>query len=128
MPEAATKSAKTVYLLYLAAIPVSLLGSFVEGAGFAGFVMGLVGLIMAYANKSSGPAWLDTHFTFQIRTFWIGLLFGIVTAVAYGSLGFTAYFWASAAFDLWWIIRCIKGLMHLGSIARIPNPKSWLFG
>jgi uncharacterized membrane protein len=32
----------------------------------------IVGLILAYVSRESAPPWLKTHYTLQIRTFWIG--------------------------------------------------------
>ena len=54
-------AAKIVYILYL----VSLLFG----------ITGIIGVVMAYINKDDAPEWLQTHYQFQIRTFWIGALF-----------------------------------------------------
>lgn len=56
-----------VYVLYLA--------SFVLG------LTGLIGLVFAYLNRGKAGAWADTHYTYQIRTFWIGLLYSIICTV-----------------------------------------------
>ena len=53
-----------IYILYLA--------SFLAG------LTGIVGVVLAYVNRGSGPAWLDTHYTYQIRTFWIGLVYTVI--------------------------------------------------
>jgi uncharacterized membrane protein len=37
----------------------------------------IVGLVLAYVSRESAPDWLRSHYTFQIRTFWIGLLYFI---------------------------------------------------
>jgi uncharacterized membrane protein len=34
----------------------------------------IVGLVMAYVSRDTAPDWLETHYTYQIRTFWIGRL------------------------------------------------------
>ncbi|HEY6104626.1 MAG TPA: hypothetical protein VIV59_01495, partial [Anaeromyxobacteraceae bacterium] len=52
--------AKVVYVLYLV--------SLVTG------VTALVGVVMAYVYQGDAPDWLKTHYRFQIRTFWLGLL------------------------------------------------------
>ena len=44
--------------------------------GFATFhTATIVGLVLAYVNRDGAPEWLRSHYTFQIRTFWIGLLY-----------------------------------------------------
>ncbi|MGH6993814.1 MAG: hypothetical protein ACRED8_14190, partial [Caulobacteraceae bacterium] len=45
-----------IYILYL--IP------------FAWPVAHIVGLVLAYVNRPTTPAWLNSHYTYQIRTFW----------------------------------------------------------
>ncbi|MXZ09042.1 MAG: hypothetical protein F4Y79_06295, partial [Gemmatimonadetes bacterium] len=49
-------TAKIVYILYLAELVVG--------------ITGLIGVIMAYVNRSDAPEWLASHYRFQIRTFW----------------------------------------------------------
>src|SRR5690554_7491444 len=53
-----------VYALYLA--------SFVVG------FTSVIGVVIAYVYRGKGPAWLDEHYRYQIRTFWIGLLYASV--------------------------------------------------
>jgi len=37
-------------------------------------VTGIIAVIMAYVNKDDSTHWLQTHYRFQIRTFWIGAI------------------------------------------------------
>jgi uncharacterized membrane protein len=77
---------------------------------FAGFFLGvsaLAGVIMAYVQRSdSDDAVLASHYRYQIRTFWFGLLYfviGVLTTfllVGY----FVLLFWL-----VWTLIRVIKG-------------------
>lgn len=85
---------------------------------------GLVAVIMAYVNKGESN-FLQSHYQFQIRTFWIGLLYGVIavllTAIVIG--------WVLLLlFVIWLIVRCAIGLKHLGKQQEIPNPTSWGFG
>lgn len=87
-------------------------------------VTGLIGVVMAYVNNDDNEHWLQTHYRFQIRTFWIGILYifiGVVTSqfvIGYLILLF-AFFWL--------IIRCAKGLKQLQNQQPVKNPGSWLF-
>lgn len=56
--------AKIVYILYLVGVVFG--------------ITGLIGVVMAYIYKSDAPEWLSSHYQFQIRTFWIGLLYLVV--------------------------------------------------
>lgn len=85
----------------------------------------LVGVIMAYVNKGDAPEVLQSHYQFQIRTFWIGLLYGFIGVV----LTVILIGWLVLFFTLiWWIVRNVKGMQLLGKQAAIANPTSWMFG
>lgn len=109
-PAQSDTSAKIIYVLYLLSLVVG--------------VTSLVGVIMAYVNAGDAPEPLKSHYRFQIRTFWIGLLYGVVgvllTFVAVGVLVlvFTA---------VWLIVRCVKGLKALDRREPYPNPTTWLW-
>lgn len=86
--------------------------------------LGIIGVIIAYMNKDDAPAWLQTHYRFQIRTFWISLLMmlagGLLWMVGIGAL--ILLFWV-----FWLIMRCVKGIKYLDQHQPHPNPTTWLF-
>lgn len=102
--------AKIVYVLYL--------------VGLVFGITGIIGVVISYVSKNEAPDWLKTHFDFQIRTFWIGLLFMIVGGIlAIFVIGYLVFlFWL-----VWLIIRCVKGLQALDKQQAIVDPKSWMF-
>lgn len=91
-----TNTAKLVYVFYLAGIIIP----------FAA----VIGLIIAYVNKSDAPDWLQTHYQFQITTFWIGFIYlivgGLLSMILIGYL--ILLFWL-----VWIIVRCVKGIKLL---------------
>ena len=101
----------TVYILYL--------------VGFLTGITVLVGLIIAYLQRDSTDRVSQSHFQFQITTFWIGLLCFFAGLL-------TLHFAVGALILLWWvvwtIIRCVKGLLALNMGDPIRSPNSWLFG
>lgn len=103
-------TAKIIYILYLVGIVVG--------------ITGIVGVVMAYINKDEAPDWLKSHYQFQIRTFWIGLLYlvvgSILSAVIIGI--FILLFWL-----VWLIIRSVKGMTALDRGEAHPNPTGWMF-
>ena len=102
---------KIIYVLYLVGL-------------VTGGIAGVVGVVMAYVNRGDGPDWLQSHYEFQIRTFWIGLLFtivgGILLLIVIG--GFVYLFWI-----VWLIIRCVKAIKYLDNEEAHPNPRGWMF-
>jgi uncharacterized membrane protein len=102
--------AKLVYLLYVVSIFVGLTG--------------LVGVIIAYINKSESSPWLQTHYQFQIRTFWISILFTSIAIITmFILIGFVILF----ATLIWLIVRCVKGYQLLEKRLPHPDPTSWGF-
>jgi uncharacterized membrane protein len=100
---------QVIYVLYLA--------SFVIG------ITGIVGIVLAHLNRGKSDAWLESHYTWAIRTFWLGLLGALVSGllmfVLIGML-------LMPLVALWIIIRTIVGLQKLGRNEPIANPQSWL--
>ncbi len=89
------------------------------------WVTGLIGVIMAYVNRGDAPGWLWTHYDFQIRTFWIGLLYLAISAatslivIGYGLL---------LLYLIWLVVRCAKGMKHLARAEPHPDPRTWMLG
>jgi uncharacterized membrane protein len=100
---------QVIYVLYLAGLAIG--------------ISGLVGIVLAYVNRGKSEAWIETHYTYIIRTFWIGLLYGLVSCVLI--LAFIGMFLLFAV-AVWFIARCIIGLQAAGRGEPVRNPQSWL--
>ncbi len=105
------RTANLIYILYLLNL---ILG-----------VTSFIGVIMAYVNKGGAPEWVQSHYRFQIRTFWIGLLIGVTGAV---TAAFVVGILILAFLFIWWIARCITGMRYYSEGRAHPNPTSWMFG
>jgi uncharacterized membrane protein len=91
---------------------------------FTGFTS-LVGVIIAYVKIGDADPMLQTHYRFQIRTFWIGLLYLVVGFVLTMVLvGIAILFW----WFVWSLVRNIKGVIALSERKPIADPGSWMFG
>jgi uncharacterized membrane protein len=103
--------ALVVYVLYL--------------VGFLTGVSAVIGLIIAWIQIDRADPVSRTHFRFQIRTFWIGLLYLVVGVI-------TLHIAIGVVVLLWWVVwtalRCVKGLLALNAGEPIADPESWLFG
>ena len=87
-------------------------------------ITGIIAVIIAYVNKDDTDDWLQTHYRFQIRTFWIGTLYIMLGLFLYQVI--IGYIILLFAF-FWFIIRCAKGLKQLENNEAVKNVESWLF-
>lgn len=101
--------AKAVYLMLVIGIAVGLLG--------------IIAVVTATIYKKSAPEWLQTHFRFQVRTFWVGTVLMILGVISlYLLVGYFVLFLAA----LWIAVRCIRGLIFVSKGLPHPNPTGWL--
>lgn len=87
------------------------------------FLTSLVGLVLAYMKRPTAEKWLETHYTYLIRTFWISLLYlfiGCATAI------FIIGFVIIIATCIFWIARLLIGANYIYKNEPIPNPETWL--
>ncbi|MDE1467331.1 DUF4870 family protein [Aurantiacibacter sp. D1-12] len=119
------------------------------------FVLGfsvIVGVILAYIwrGEERTSEWEQTHYTYLIRTFWIGLLIFVVVFFGW----FVAMFGTMWAFEegpsngappagffllmfggmgvfllsaAWFAVRCVLSLVKAGEKRPMPRPETWLF-
>ena len=100
---------QVVYFLYIA-------GMFIG-------ISALIGIVIAYINRGKAGGWVETHYTWQIRTFWIGLLYSFVSVLLMiVAIGFVLIF----AVAIWVIVRCVLGLQAANRDEPVKNPESWL--
>lgn len=86
-----------IYILYGAAIFVGLTS--------------IVAIVMNYIKRDDvRGTWLESHFDWQIKTFWWTLVWGVIgTILAFVVIGFVILF----ALFVWYIYRIAKGLIYL---------------
>ena len=88
----------------------------------ASLLLGLtlfVGVIISYIKREEvRGTWLESHFRWQIRTFWFSLLW-----LAIGSITFVAIigYFILFADMLWLIYRVVKGWMNLSNGKTMYN-------
>ncbi|MGS0467578.1 DUF4870 family protein [Cobetia marina] len=109
-PSISNKMPQIIYILYLVGL--------VFGA------TGLIGVVLAYVYRKDSPKWMKSHYQFQIRTFWIGLLYILIGAIL--SMIFVG--WIVLIF--WWVwlaLRSVKGMQTFDQGRPHPNPTTWMF-
>jgi uncharacterized membrane protein len=77
---------------------------------FAG-VTGIVAIVLDYIKQDDARGtWLESHFTWRIRTFWWGLLWGVLGWLTFFIL--IGWFIWGVAF-VWFVYRIAKGWLNL---------------
>jgi len=107
------QSAKTlttiIYALYAASLLVG--------------ITAIVAIVMNYVKKDDvAGTFLESHFRWQIRTFWWSLLFSVIGVLTLRyQIG-----WAIVTLTLiWYIYRAIKGWVRLSSDRAVDDPTAW---
>lgn len=104
-----TNTVKVIYILYLVGILIP--------------VMSIIGVVVAYVFRGDANNTVQSHYTFQIRTFWISLLFQLIGWLTI----FIGIGWlVLALWVIWLIVRCVKGLRVVSKNLPYPNPQTWL--
>ncbi len=96
--EKANKTVTTlIYALYAASLVIG--------------ITGLVAIVMNYVKRGEvAGSWLESHFRWQIRTFWFSLLWAVVGAIT----AILVVGWFILIADLvWFIYRIVKGWLRL---------------
>ena len=117
-------------------LPAVVYGLYLLAFATAG-VSGLIGLIIAYAQRGGASPRAATHYTFQIRTFWLTIAWWLIGGAMVGlglplsliliglpllKLGLLILTLVGA----WWVLRCVLGAVYLARDEAYPRPRSWL--
>lgn len=105
--EALTAKCQIIYILFLIPNPITW----------------IVGVVLASQAKAFAPAALQTHFDYQIRTFWFGLI-GYIVGILLMFL-FIGIF-VLIAIAVWSVLRSVKGMSLLHERQPIPDPKTMM--
>jgi uncharacterized membrane protein len=93
--------------------PVTVVGSFVFG------IPSIIAVIMNYARQAEARGtYLESHFSWQIRTFWFAVLwglviFGVTLVLMLILIGFVTLPAGLALLGVWVIYRVIRGWLAL---------------
>lgn len=108
--EESPNQAKLIYALYL-------------GGLITGGVTTIIGVVMAYLARGDASDWLETHYTWLIRTFWLSFLYSLISAVLMMVL---IGFLLMLVVLVWFIVRCVKGFQAVDKGEPISNVESWV--
>ena len=97
------------------------IGAFGASTVIGAFVFGwpsIIAVIINYVKRGDARGtWLESHFRWQIRTFWFGLLWGVIGGIlTLVLIGFLVL----AADAIWIIYRIVKGWLNLSENRPVP--------
>jgi uncharacterized membrane protein len=106
-----------IYALHAASLITGIIGAAtVVGAFLTGWPS-IIAVILNYAKRSEARGtWLESHFRWQIRTFWFGLLWvalSVLFVVVTLGLGILIAWLPLGLVGLWFVYRVARGWLAL---------------
>jgi uncharacterized membrane protein len=96
----------------------------------AGFLLlpAIVGVLIAYNARRTAPAWLESHYLFLIRTFWIGAAgVAVSAALLFSGVLTLAGLLIGLLLVVWLEMRSALGFINVVKSRALRRPRSWLF-
>lgn len=115
-----------VYALHALGLAI---GAFGAASVLGSFLFGwpsIIAVILNYWHRADARGtWLESHFTWQIRTFWYALLWAVLVAVISAPLalvlvGFATWMLGLALLGIWAIYRIARGWLRLNAGQTMP--------
>jgi len=126
--ESLVTTAHVVYALHTLGLVI---GAFGTATVIGTFLFGwpsIIAVIINYVKRSEvRGTWLDSHFSWQIRTFWWALVWSIIVGIVGAVLavvlvGFAIWIIGFCLLGLWAIYRIARGWLRLKD--RLPMPQA----
>ncbi|HLW04115.1 MAG TPA: hypothetical protein VKY38_00880 [Azoarcus sp.] len=113
-----------VYGLHAFALVSALLGTATILGSFLGTLPSIAAVILNYYKRGSARGtWLESHFRWQIRTFWFAALwFFVGWLLIFTLIGFLVGFAVLMIAGLWVLYRVVRGWWVLGQGETMPVP------
>jgi uncharacterized membrane protein len=93
-----------------------------QAAGFFVGITWIAAIVIDYVKRDDAAGtWLESHYRWQIRTFWWGLLWGVLGGLT--ALVIVGFF-VLAADAIWIIYRIAKGWLYLSENRPLPAGKT----
>lgn len=110
---------QAIYGLHAFSLAAGILGAATVVGSFLGGWPSIIAVILNYVKRSDvRGTWLESHFRWQLRTFWFGLLWGALCAlfvVGTLGLGILIVWLPLGILSIWFIYRIVKGWMRLSN-------------
>lgn len=112
-----------IYALHAGSLAIGILGSATIVGAFLFGVPSIIAVVLNYVRRGDvRGTWLDSHFGWQIRTFWYGFAWavvGLIFAVTFFGLPIAFGIWFALA--IWFIYRVARGWLNLRDGREMPR-------
>ncbi len=116
--------AHVIYGLHAFSVLTGVLTSVMVVTAFLFGWPSIIAVILNYVKRSEvRETWLDSHFSWQIRTFWFALLWLVLGGIAFATvigIPLAVVLWLGTG--IWVLYRIIRGWMALSSRKPMPLP------
>jgi len=121
--------AHVIYALHAFSVFTGLASSVLILTAFLTGWPSIIAVVLNYAKRSEvRGTWLDSHFGWQIRTFWYALLWLLAGGVAFVTvIGIPVAIVAWILTGLWGLYRIVRGWMTLSAQKPMPPPERVVF-
>jgi uncharacterized membrane protein len=106
-----------IYLLHAFSLLTGILGAATVIGAFLGGWPSIIAVILNYLKRSEvRGTWLESHFLWQIRTFWFGLLWVslcVIFVIATLGIGILVAWLPLGVITIWFIYRIARGWLAL---------------
>lgn len=127
-PDGLVRTTHIVYALHALGL---VLGAFGAATVLGSFLFGwpsIIAVIINYVKRGEARGtWLESHFTWQIRTFWFALAWAVVVGLISIPLtliviGFATWVVGMFVLGIWAIYRIARGWLRLKDHLPMPMP------
>ena len=104
-----------IYALHAASLAIGIIGAASIVGAFLFSVPSIIAVVLNYVRRADvRGTWLESHFSWQIRTFWFAMLWAVIGGVLIVTIiliPVSFAIWAAVA--IWVIYRVIRGWLNL---------------
>jgi uncharacterized membrane protein len=124
-PDSLVRTTHIVYALHALGLAI---GAFGAASVVGSFLFGwpsIIAVIINYVKRSDARGtWLESHFTWQIRTFWYALLWAVLAVIAFVTvIGIPIAYGMLFVLGVWAIYRVARGWLRLKDRQPMPTPQ-----
>ena len=125
-PDGLVRVSHLIYALHALGLVI---GAFGAATVLGSFLFGwpsIIAVIIGYVKRGEASGtWLESHFRWQIRTFWFALLWAVAVALVSAPLalvlvGFATWVIGLALLGLWAVYRVARGWLRLNAHQPMP--------
>ena len=116
-----------IYALHAFAVFTGVVGSATIIGSFVASVPSIIAVVLNYVKRSAVQGtWLESHFRWQIRTFWFAVLWiAIAVLLVFTLIGIPFALALVAGAGLWVAYRVVRGWWNLSQRKVMPMPQQF---